>query len=190
MDLLKIENDKLHNRRPKTSSIGQYTQSAKTKDETERQALFGRVVQHGGLEELLAEQERRSLKKVVSITREKDDLIGNKRSRFIDSHLVPPVRDKNSILDIMKDQKKNKKNMLKSHASAASSGKKSSSIFSGGTLDLLSLDDVNSSGDPTLSATDKKKRDKVLRGNSKPIYGAGRVTSSHNLKGAMEYPFL
>jgi hypothetical protein len=166
----------LANKIPNTSTIGQYTDAVSCNSHTDRRELFSRVARLTNLEETQKESNRaRAAGSKEATRREKDDLINNRRSRFVDPQLVPPVRDKNDLLNLIREAKKEK-------ASDEDNKKikKTLSIFAK-TSDL-------DNGKDDLSNAEKRKRAKFLRGRE-VTYGAGRLTSTHNMKGGMEYPF-
>ena len=147
-----------------------------SQDHYYRKELLSRVARRTQLEE--AEQASKQAHAVgpKQVTRrEKDDLINNRRSRFVDPSLVPPSRDKNDIFNIIREAKKER-----SEKEDKKKEKKSLSIFAKSS-DL-------SAGDNDLSNAEKRKRAAFLRGEQ-VSYGRGRLTSSHNMKGSIEYPF-
>lgn len=166
----------LANKIPKTSTIGQYTDAAAVNSHTDRKELFSRVAHLTNLEETQKESNRARGSGAKEVTRrEKDDLINNRRSRFVDPHLVPPVRDKNDLLYLIREAKK-EKTSDEDHKKVKT------------TLSIFAKTSDPNNGQDDLSNAEKRKRAKFLRGRE-VTYGAGRLTSTHNMKGGMEYPF-
>ena len=124
------------------------------------------------------------------------DLVNNRRARFVDKDLIPPAVDANDILSIITQA--NKEKALREELKH-SKKKRSQSIFAGQVsihsnehLNPKKINGITGLEEPnkesSVSAEELRKRYQFLRGKQ-VSYGKGRLRSSHNMKGAIEYPY-
>lgn len=136
--------------------------------------------------------ESRKVGEVQSLMKDTITLVNNRRAKFIDKNLVPPVRDVNDIASIVNRTKKEKADQEE-----AKHKKKrfSRSIFAG----QESLEKAvyrNEAEEADKAAEDAKlasiqNRTRLLASlrRKEVTYGKGRLRSTHNLKGPIEYPY-
>jgi hypothetical protein len=104
-DVAKGKNDKRLHIRPKTSAIGQYTDAVHQREATVRANLFGSLVSHNTVDELMDQQEQLKGRSIIKLRREKIDLINGRRSKFVSRSLVPPTIHQSSISTIIQNSK-------------------------------------------------------------------------------------
>lgn len=199
---------------PKKNSIGAYCEELEMNKFGARDRLFDSLASNTKSAADILHKDSTSVPKNLKVDLEKKskvDMVNDRRPRYVDPNLLPTVKEVNHIDQLIRDQeKKDQASLLKLQGLSSEKDRERAMLEMQASINLRSLsggaDDeedekkkqledemtINRSGSKQRqrSANEKQRSMKKLF-LEKPVvsYGAGRLTSSHNMKGKLEEPW-
>jgi hypothetical protein len=195
------------------TQFGSYSTALEYAPSTDREILFSKLVQEDGIADNIAKATLQASlglshnnNKESQMFAKKVDMVDGKRSRFVDSKLLPPIQSSvyTSISNIKNDSSTNKNtnteqdstnDKSKSNNSNNSNNKKTdkinhtTSINKGETTPKKSEKNEHDANKSNKSPDDKLFVRSPVLSPPKVVYGVGRLTSTHRMKEKLQYPW-